>query len=85
MDISRERRRDIITAWLLLVLALMLFSYSIYTATALPSLIALVALAWSLVCCFRFETVTVGRIDGQFVWLNGVSPKFLERLGEFPG
>jgi hypothetical protein len=37
---------------------------------------------YGLITC---PMVTPKKIDDQFVWLNGVSPKFLESLSEFPG
>ena len=82
----RKRTRDLCIAWLLF-------------ASSLGSFFAAAAysngwLAWGGVACLLASPiygmitcamVTPKRIDDQFVWLKGVSPKFLEQLGEFPG
>jgi hypothetical protein len=83
----RERRkRNLLIAWGLFLSSIACFIGGGMLANGWIVGFGIVALIaspiYGMITC---PMVTPKKIDDQFVWLNGVSPKFLDSLSEFPG
>ena len=80
-----KRRRDMVIAWLLFFLSIGAFIAAGYFENGWLVVVGVVCLlAGPIYGTITCTPVSPKRIDNQFVWLNGVSPKFLDQLGEFP-
>lgn len=82
----RKRSRSLLIAWLLFVSSIICFVLAGLLSNGwfvFGGLILLVASpVYGMLSC---AMVSPKRIDDQHVWLKGVTPQFLENLGEFPG
>jgi hypothetical protein len=82
----QKRKRNLLIAWGLFLSSILCFIlggiYGIGWVIGLGIVAAIASPIYGMVTC---SMVTPKKIDDQFVWLNGVSPKFLETLTEFPG
>jgi hypothetical protein len=82
----QRRKRSLLIAWGVFLSCIPLFivggTYGIGWIIFLGVIAMLAGPVYGMIAC---PMVTPKKIDDQFVWLNGVTPQYLETFGEFPG
>jgi len=85
-EYNRERKRAILTAWMIALSGIGLFVAGIGYEQAVALSVGIFAFVGAIIYgTIKGRVISAKKIDDQFAWVKGVCPEFLDQLPEWRG